>query len=118
MLKLRNENVANEIKHTKYCITIQMKSSSLIPSVSYVVASLSAEPVHIVLNIAEDSYHVITDIKTSLQLEKNIAERSLYPLSSYSPGSYSSSDMSYVNSLFRGLHLTCYIIIKKYTFLN
>jgi hypothetical protein len=47
-----------------------MKSSSLIPSVSYVVASLSAEPVHFVLNTAEDSHHVITDIKTSLQFEK------------------------------------------------
>ena len=67
MLKLRNENIANEIKHTKYCITIQMKSISLIPSVSYVVASLSAEPVHFVLNTAEDSHHVITDIKISLQ---------------------------------------------------
>jgi hypothetical protein len=39
--------------------------------------------------------------------------------SSYSPGSYSSSDMSSVNSLFWGLHLTCYnIIIKEHTFLN
>ena len=67
MLKLRNENVANEIKYTKYCIIIQMKSSSLLPCVSYVVASLSAEPVLFVLNTAEDSHHVIIDIKTSLQ---------------------------------------------------
>jgi len=66
MSKLRYENVVNEIKCTKYCITIQMKSSSLLPCVSYVAASLSAEPVLFVFNTAEDSHHVITDIKTSL----------------------------------------------------
>jgi hypothetical protein len=69
MSKLRNENVANEIKYTKYCITILMKSSSLHPCVSYVVASLSAEPVLFVLNTAEDSHYVLTDIKSSLQFE-------------------------------------------------
>ena len=45
MSKLRNENVTNEIKYTKYSITVQMKSSSILPCISYVVASLSAEPV-------------------------------------------------------------------------
>jgi len=70
MSKQRSENVAQEIKYTKYCITIQMKSSLLLPCVIYVVASLSAEPVLFVLNTAEDSHRVTTDIKTSLQFEK------------------------------------------------
>jgi hypothetical protein len=46
-----------------------MKSSSLHPCASYVVASLSAEPVLFVLDTAQDSHYVITDIKTSLQFE-------------------------------------------------
>jgi hypothetical protein len=78
MLKLRNENVANEIKYTKYCTTIQIKSSSLLPCVSYVVASLSAEPVLFVLNTAKDSHHVIIDIKISLQFEKILQKGHFY----------------------------------------
>jgi len=78
MSKLRNENVAQEIQYTKYCITIQMKSSSLLPCVSYVVASLSAEPVLFVLNTAEDSHHVTTDIKISLQFEKILQKGYFY----------------------------------------
>jgi hypothetical protein len=77
----------------------EMKSSSLLPCVIYVVASLSVEPVHFVLNTAQDSHHVIIDIKTSLQFKKMLQKGHFYH-SSYSPGSYSSSDMSSVNSLF------------------
>jgi hypothetical protein len=72
MYKLGNENVANEIKYTEHCITIQMKSSSLLPYVnqSYVVASLSADPVHFVLNTAEGSHHIINYFKTNVELPK------------------------------------------------
>jgi len=78
MSKLRNKNVANEIKYTKYCITIQMKSSVRLPCVSYLVASLSAEPALFVLNTAEDSHHVIIDIKSSLPFEKILQKGHFY----------------------------------------
>ena len=55
-----------------------MKSSSLLPCVSYAVASLSAEPVLFVLNTAEDSHHVTTDIKISLQFEKILQKGYFY----------------------------------------